>query len=904
MNGETNPELVLWGKSKRSGGPSLLLQHLFDTAATAQLIWDGYLSERLKACLDGVFGGQGRLALTWIAGVHDLGKATPSFQAMDPGLAELAVDHGLSVAPGKLPHPVSGYYQLRDYLSEQGWDLLRDDWYPLMVLGHHGKFTQPSAMQRKDPGMGDVMWTATRRRIIRSINEALGVAGPPKPTATPSRAVQLALSAAVSMADWIASNADSLPPVWLPTVPSFESAQQRASVAWNRLGLRGGWAAGALRCDDLMRVRFNREARPLQRLIGEIAEANPLLTIVEAPTGEGKTEAALVAAELLARASGSDGVFVGMPTQATSDPMFTRVMNWLSQVDPAAPVGLLHGKRQLNPDWVALRKQVDVTGVDEFDCDDPYLAPIEHERTGSSAPSSWFLGPRRGLLMPNVVGTIDQLLMAATRTRYVGFRHLGLAGKVVILDEVHACDVYMSQFLEESLRWLADACVPVVLLTATLPPWMRIRLLRAYSQGLTQHRDVDVEMDDRAGYPRVTWISADAPARPRVRVTETTQEQRCVKIELLEQADGWSALQVLLKERLAPGGTALVICNSVSRAQECYCALRDDFGDEVVLLHGRLTAAERVVRAQLLLDELGPPEAGCERPARRIVVATQVAEQSFDIDADLLVTDIAPMDLLVQRAGRLHRHTRPAVSRGPRVHEPHMVVMGLTETDGAPELESAAEYIYGRWQLLASAACILEQELWRLPGDAPRLVEEAYEREHWPAGWERAVEDAAYEQRKLDDSRSGIAQGLLLAGEDQLAAADLTGLHERETDDAEVEAVVRDGVRSAEVVLVRRRAKGGYSTLTGTPIGVHGEVVQADEAVLAEVIGSTVRLPANQTLTDAVRQSLLPLPGWVDHPWLGHALALDLADEPVELGGCLLSYDIHLGLVTQKVGLR
>lgn len=219
----------------------------------------------------------------------------------------------------------------------------------------------------------------------------------------------------------------------------------------------------------------------------------------------------MAATEVLAAKFGADGLFVGMPTQATSDPMFSRVRKWADAVAPGLPVGLLHGKRRFNPEWNKLRKQVRITGVDEYGCEDPH-GNAGSVRSGLAEdarliPAEWFLGHKRGLLTALTVGTIDQLLHAATRTRHVMLRHTGLAGRVVVLDEVHAYDVYMAQFLFEVLRWLAEAGVPVVLLSATIPLDLRDELVRSYLQGALTARDVDLSGQPAVeGYPRTLSV--------------------------------------------------------------------------------------------------------------------------------------------------------------------------------------------------------------------------------------------------------------------------------------------------------------------------------------------------------------------------------------------------------------
>ncbi len=205
--------------------------------------------------------------------------------------------------------------------------------------------------------------------------------------------------------------------------------------------------------------------------------------------------------------------------------MLTRVRKWLATIDGDVPVALLHGRARFNPEWQALRDQSRFRGVsdDDFGMPDPYGFDSfgdEPEDACCSAEgraaAEWFLGRKRGLLSPVAIGTVDQLLFAATRTRHVMLRHAGLIGRVVILDEVHAHDVYMSQFLGEALRWLGEAEVPVILLSATLPPAQREQLVRAYAQGSTGNAKIAVDLPDDRGYPRTTGVTGVKGAQSQV----------------------------------------------------------------------------------------------------------------------------------------------------------------------------------------------------------------------------------------------------------------------------------------------------------------------------------------------------------------------------------------------------
>jgi CRISPR-associated endonuclease/helicase Cas3 len=910
---------VLWGKSDAGGRPNLLLQHLLDTAAVAELIWDGYLSPGLKGWLDEVSGGNGRAFFALLCGWHDVGKASPAFQGKVDGLAQAVRAVGLTWR--RLDRESTGWHHtcagaviVESVLRQVGWSEEAVGWVWPLVAGHHGllpsrgRVFKTAGRLRNAQGDGPA-WRAAQAAVVHAVADALDVdLARLAPIKTPRRGAQLGLSGFVIMADWIASS-DHFTGVSSLSGVSMASARERAARAWAKLQLRGGWGSAPYRqSSDLVAARFGKSARPLQAACVKLAEEVPVpgLLVIEAPMGEGKTEGALAAAEVLGRRFGCDGIFVGMPTQATSDPMFDRVLQWADQVDPGLPVGLLHGKRMFNPRWNALQQTVHFAGVDEFGCDDEFgLAHSGTPVRPEHAPAQWFLGAKRGMLMPVTVGTVDHLLFAATRTKHVMLRHAGLAGRVVILDEIHAYDVYMSQFLHEALRWLADAGVPVILLTATLPKQQREGLMRAYLQGAQGRRVVDLPaVTEEPGYPVLHALTAtDSTATCTTRATASWRETTATAVQLREEApdDGPEAVVELLDDELRDGGCALVIRNTVSRAQQTYQALAEKWStDEVILLHARLTVAERAARTATALELLGPPGGPVARPPRLIVVATQLAEQSFDVDADLLVTDLAPIDLLLQRVGRVHRHPRPGRTRPPKVY-----VTGMrTDPAAPPVFPAGSEYVYGRYPLLRAAALVLEAAAdggWSIPADVPDLVRRGYgATAHVPASWQETTTAAHNRWQVQERARREAAEVFLLAGESELGAPTLAGLHQRATGDAPDEddlAVVRDGPESVEVILVRQ-AGGRYLTLSGRSLGPTGDA--GDAALAEEVIGSTVRLPARPAVTAAAKQ-LGPLPGWYGNGWLSKARALVLDEHnSAVLGGRRLSYDKRLGLLDEQ----
>ncbi len=283
-----------------------------------------------------------------------------------------------------------------------------------------------------------------------------------------------------------------------------------------------------------------------------------------------------------------------------------------------------------------------------------------------------------------------------------------------------------------------------------------------------------------------------------------------------------------------------------------------------------------------------------------MIVATQVAEQSFDIDVDVLFSDLAPIDLLLQRIGRMHRHDRPLSDRPESMRIPKVIVSGMRVDDDGASFPGGSVAVYGEYLLLRAAALVLEaSEGWSIPEQVPALVAAGYDDQPiGPSAWMQRLARAHDSHDTRSRRRKDNAREFLLAGEDKLGTPTLAGLHDRSTagsDDDAVAAVVRDGDESIEAVLVEREARG-YFTLSGRWMGANGEGV-SDGSVLEEVAGSVVRLPARPDISTAAKK-LAPLSGWALDPWLSRTRALELPDE---LGGYRLSYDDDLGLIVERM---
>ena len=690
------------------------------------------------------------------------------------------------------------------------------------------------------------------------------------------------LTGLVVMADWVASNENAF------TLHVNGTQLQRVEAAAAVIDVTTPWEPEMGDWGDVDK-RFRHSfgwpeeycARPVQRAVVEAVQKldGPALVVIEAETGVGKTEAALATAEVLAARSGSQGVFFAAPTMATANGLLERTIDWASNksIDSVKSMYLAHSKNVLSEPYRELK-----------------FSQIGRDSGGGGGviASQWMSGRRLGLLSNFVVGTVDQVLMMALQQRFHMLRHVGLAGKVIIFDEVHAFDTYTSDYLRSTIEWLGFYGASVILMSATLPPDKRRTLVEAYSTA--QWPD-----EEPAGYPLLTLATRDSVEFHPVPPTPTNLEAR---IDFLD--DGVDALVNFMEHNLDEGGCVLIICNTIARAQEAYRALEGIYGDEAQLHHAGFVAWERVAKEDALRDELGPESRrGSGRPWRKIVVATQVAEQSLDIDADLLITDIAPMDLIIQRIGRLYRHERPVTDRPANLQQPQVMIRGIVEREPIPEFDSGAEFIYGTALLLSTLALL--PSVFRRPDDIESLVRDTYDPDfNPPAGWKEIWDKALSDRLSSDDmAHTKSSKYQLPSPFPRKNYHDLFAWLIDEaagSSDVKAAAQVRDSEPSVEVIPILR-TEYGYQ-----PWGLDEEVLDGAELsykVAFHLASSTVRLPIRMTRResdfDAVVDALEDATPdqWRSHFLLRGQLAMPLDETGiVQLGRFSVSYTSQLGI--------
>lgn len=915
QEGLSTQALSILGKSGDDQGPMSLAQHMVDSGAVAEAVWDGYLPDQTKQFLVGVTGlgwDLTRSFTVFIVAAHDLGKATMSFQEklVHPetkrSMIDSVLEAGLPVAMGVLEYQHRPYHAqfsaaiLLEWMKSKGVKHRVAASIAAIAEAHHG-MPNPDLREKAFEiyAAYPTPWKAVHRELLDALDRTTGFSQLfPRLQKLPMNAIQV-LTGLTIMCDWIASNTSAFPTV---ASGSF-SRRVKKGMQYVQLTHPHMFRGGEDHLDDPAREYIasfgwpaDAQPRPVQvaGLEAALEASVPLLWIVEAPTGEGKTEVALKVSEILAQKSGAQGVVMAAPTMATANGLFERFRAWAEQVTPADSVSslyLAHSKNKLNRSYNKLR----LRGIGDDDASD-----------GAVVAGSWLSGRKKGLLSNFVIGTVDQVLMMSLQMRHSMLRHLGLAGKVVIIDECHAYDAYTSSYLQLTLEWLARYGVSVIMLSATLPLAAKQAFIDAYGRGLNAGK----QYAESSEYPLITTLTKEGIKELPVRASANDVE---ISVQMIE--DGVAALQELVAEQASDGGCILVISNTIRRAQESYRALSAVFPGEVELHHSAFAAIDRAKKEDALLEKLGKnSHRGGARPDRLIVCGTQVLEQSLDIDADILITDIAPFDLIAQRVGRIHRHDRPGVDRPEKLRSPKIFVRGILRHEPIPVFEAGTAAIYDPSIILATYLLLATRfrgTPLKRPADVPIGVQFTYDRSQveakLPAPWLSTWENARLES----DQRRAAAQHR--AEDFQVPhlkrATDFDKLFTRylsargaEAEESMGRAQVRDADPSIEVIPIISN-EYGYRPLNAKGDAMHMDGEVLDFPTAFDLASSSLRLPSRLTRTKEVFDLTIAQlerdtpEGWAKDPLLKGEVALRLDEKNrIEIGKSILEYSSEVGL--------
>lgn len=925
--------------------------HLYDTGYVARQLLDEWIPQTLLANLakqSTVTVDELKSLMTFVASVHDIGKATPAFQAKP--LRETSTKHlqarmELSRYVGdslrltrdecaQLPHNISGHFIVRRWLrSNFGWTMEAANSLGIIVSGHHGltPIRKSIGSVEDNPHLfGEGIWREMQEQLLAECAEEFRVNDLLGREILLSPSAQVFMSGLVVVADWIASDVKYFKLVEDgAALDNNLNHEERARHALAEIRLPNPWAPepSLATLDERLVQGFDLPQEALanstQTALDSVVDLleSPELVILEAPTGSGKTEAALLAAYKFASKLQLAGITFALPTQATTNAMYSRIFDWLVKLAEhdeklIGDIQLIHGKSDLNEAFQSIKFNDDVVDVH----DDEEDGRKTRQGAQELVRNQWASRSKLRLLSNVTVCTIDQILLASLKSKHNVLRHIGLARKVLVIDEVHAADTFMRQYLLRTLEWAGAIGVPVICLSATLPSSSRQELLDAYQLGKklpkiaraerTQSlRQVAGELNpvlkSSGSEPRYPLISFTRGQQTHSEEFEFLEEPREVELRILDL--GLKELCAEIASATEEGGRVLVIRNTVRSAIETFDALDEFFPGQVTLSHSRFIAAHRMLNDASLLNKFGK-SAAVDVGVKQIIVSTQVAEQSLDIDCDVLFTDIAPMDTLLQRIGRLHRHSSRV--RPENFVRARCFVLGFKGTlECEPEVLGGSSIVYDPYLLLKTGLEILGLEpsgsIIRIPNDVSTLIENTYVIERpMPFHWELAVSEARGKFKRMEESRRVRAiQNCIVAPS---AAEVIWGFSAGPLDRAgeeRVAAQVRDAQESIEVILLNRTDQE-LSLVHPTP-GIEPELNEYYVPTKDQINWlrrSTIRIPGYVLPGDSLAEfpqqlENLRIEEWQIAPELKDELFLTIDPESgTQLGKFLLTYDPQRGL--------
>jgi CRISPR-associated endonuclease/helicase Cas3 len=726
-----------WGKSDSKNETAVtyhpLVYHSLDVAACGRILLEKRPDwlERFSA-ISGINESVFIPWVTFLLAIHDLGKFSDGFQNQIPDLFKELQGRSTNAGYNERHDTLGFRYAVENITKVFGpidgnkEEDLKDLLKPWLgaVTGHHGRPPAPPMnpvplnMQFPQVVHQDIL------EFVKIIQTLFIPNGLPFKTEDYDILNEKFTQSSWLMAgfavlcDWLGSNR-----TWLPYTSQttggdlktyWKCALSKAETAVKDSGL---WPRQISKTTGIGNLFQNiTEPTPLQKLTDETQKVSgPQLVVIEEITGSGKTEAALnLAHHWMADGLGT-GIYFALPTMATANAMLDRVRENYRKffTGPELPnLVLAHS---------AARMRMELGDKNRPD------HGYRQEGSSASEDCGWWLSDNRkkALLADFGVGTIDQALLGVLPARHQALRLLGLAPKILVVDEVHACDAYVLKLLENLLKFHAAFGGSAILLSATLPKHMRSRLLQAFAQGAGWEK---VEARGNP-YPLFTRLSEEGLEEKTFPTRKDSARQ--VRVEMFHSE---AQAKDRLKETVQNGGCACWVRNTVADAMEAYGEMSQTIGkDKIHLFHARFVLGDRLGLEDKVKEFFGP-KSGTEQRTGKLLIATQVVEQSLDLDFDYLLTDLAPMDLVIQRAGRLRRHKRDKTGMIKDTDERGEIVLGVL----GPDLEKADKHWYSRFFPKAEKVYPHHGRLWltakwfqahghfSVPGDMRKMIEAVY----------------------------------------------------------------------------------------------------------------------------------------------------------------------------------
>jgi len=663
-----------WGKAKPDAdgeGPAyhLLPFHCLDVAAVGLTLLEKnpcLLNSFSKFC--GIEEDILKRVLIFFLALHDLGKFSESFQNIIPKLLEdlQGIKNSKKQAYSKrvFAHDSIGFLVWKESVFKQviahykvdnvaDWrDLL--NWLMEASNGHHG-----FPIKQGNECLGNFYNENDKQAVAEFTKECLEIFSIKELFYNTDLNVSYdILNAQLPKLSWVLAGFFVLCD-WIGSGKKFKYNNDKnikLKAYWDDIALKRAeeaiLEAGILPCQingeleplsQLLDLPESAELTPLQNLAKNInIQQAPQLFIIEDETGAGKTEASLILLNRLMAEGLAQGFYIALPTMATADGIYPRVQKTYDKFY----------KEGEKPSLVLSHSSAKLSGkfTDTILYFDKNTTEQKYSDDAQSRCQAWLADNRKKSLLAHVgVGTIDQTFLAVLKVKYQSLRLIGLLGKVLVIDEAHAYDAYMGKELEVLLEAHAALGGSAIVMSATLPLNIREKLANAFLKGLGQKQ---YKLDEQNAYPLLTHIAAgyknEIPCSNNPKKSQKTTSYQLIHDE--------QQINELIKVSLAQGRCVCWIRNSVKDARNSFQYWQTRH-EKVDLFHARFVLSDRLTIQEKILCAFDKKSTSEQRKGR-LLIATQVVEQSLDLDFDVMITDLAPLDLMLQRAGRLHRHVR------------------------------------------------------------------------------------------------------------------------------------------------------------------------------------------------------------------------------------------------------
>jgi len=741
MNHEINIP-YFWAKTEPDGSLGISVHdHSLNVGCVAEALLGA--PENTSAADGPAFAS--RALAVWLAACHDIGKISPGFlQKSEVWVKTHCLATQIQTkawTSAEKDHSAVSQFSLQYILRDKCGLGENDAAFWAAAAGmHHGEPHWRGDWKRIAPGIEpNDIWESYRQKLAEDLGKLFGEPEDPPHLQLDDLSPLWWTAGLITLADWIGSDEYFFSPLRNDTTVNLTKTRETARNAISQIGMEPPAFAGGRSFYEL----FGFPPNDLQVAALEIIR-EPGVYVIEAPMGMGKTEAALAAAYQLISNGHARGLYFALPTQATSNRIHERVGKYLNRIGTVAP-RLIH-----SGSWL----------VDK----DIHLPTIHDTERSARQPAArdWFASAKRALLAPFGVGTVDQALLGVIAVKHFFLRHYALAGKVVVLDEVHSYDVYTGTLIEALIRALAQLRCTVIILSATLTCERREKLLRM-AMPEPQNYPVAQNLCEEP-FPLITGVAGHQRLQPRPISPPPPKPPVAIRFRAESSIlpDAVSAAR--------SGACVLWICDTVDRAMATYLKLmseRSEGGPLVGLLHSRFPFFRRQDLENDWMVKFGKDRS--KRPPGCILVSTQIVEQSVDLDADLLITELAPTDMLFQRLGRLWRHHKdgdpPRPLARPEVwiieEDAHIDTLCIAQDAAIKQTLGKKAKVYAPYALLRALEQWHDKLHVNLPSDIRPWLEATYQPrpEHDRPGWKALLLELKNKQKKFT-GRADTAQNV------------------------------------------------------------------------------------------------------------------------------------------------